>query len=406
MVSLYTKLQAHMVYTPRQNQAKPLLFKYLCIAPLWTLACKLGSLETLSAFWSKERALKMLFAFKNLKEASFAVLSVVMLGTVIVLSSCSQKESFLASGSSQFIVQDLNPPYLDILWVLDDRSPMTLVRDHLISEASNFFARLDSIPGNYQMGITTMDMLKNRGSLKPAGTILTKKTGSLNERLHVFENLLSQIINLQTGAENTGLAATLLSLNYNFKPRVGVPLVLVFISDGDDFSDFQTVTAQDPVDFFAAQILSLKGNQEDLVKAYAINYVPLTASTSLSDVRCATRNNADIDKAGTGAVRANGTPWFQNRYFRLANKLKGDSADLCSSFSSKIDLSGLRLKSLPTRFKVEQNVSNPSLLQISVTSSSGESLNIPWTFDASTNEIVFRTAPPEGASIQILVSSN
>lgn len=126
---------------------------------------------------------------------------------------------------------------------------MTLVRDHLVSEASNFFVRLDSIPSNYQMGITTMDTLRNRGALRPAGTILTKKTGSLAERLNVFETLLSQIINLQTGAENTGMAATLLSLNNHFKPRAGVPLVLVFISDGDDFSNFSSVTSQDSVDF-------------------------------------------------------------------------------------------------------------------------------------------------------------
>jgi len=135
---------------------------YLYDNASWTLACKMGCRETLGAFWSRERSLKTIISFKNVKEASFAVLSVLLLGTVIALSSCSQKESFLASGSSQFIVQDLNPPYLDILWVLDDRSPMTLVRDHLVSEASNFFVRLDSIPSNYQMCITTLDTLRNR----------------------------------------------------------------------------------------------------------------------------------------------------------------------------------------------------------------------------------------------------
>lgn len=350
--------------------------------------------------------MKTFTSFRNLKEISLAVLSLIFLGTAVVLSSCSQKESFLTSGSSQFIVQDLNPAYLDILWVVDDRSPMNLVRDHLVSEASNFFVRLDGIPGNYQMGITTMDMLRNRGALKPAGTVLTKKLGTLAERVQVFENLLSQIINLQTGAENKGFAATLLSLNQHFTPRAGVPLVLVFISDGDDFSSFSSVTNQDAVDYFAAQILSLKGNKEDLVKAYSINYVPLTSSTSISDARCATRNNADIDKAGSGAVRADGSPWFQNRYFRLAQKLKGDTADLCSSFASKIDLSGLRLKALPNRFRVEGTVTNPSLLSVTVNDRTGQSVNIPWTFDSRTNEVVFQTAPPEGSSIHFLISSN
>lgn len=366
----------------------------------------MGGVETPRAFFSKERTLKPLSSLRSFKEVSFAVLSLIALGTVIILSSCSQKEAFVASGRSQFIVQDLNPPYLDILWVLDDRSPMNLVRDHLVSEASNFFVRLDSIPSNYQMGITTMDMLRNRGALKPAGTILNKKTGTLAERVSVFENLLAQVINLQTGAENTGLATTLISLNQYFQPRSGVPLVLVFISDGDDFSDFRSVTTQDPVDYVAAQILSLKGNKEELVRAYSINYVPLTSSTSTSEVRCATRNNADIDKAGSAAVRGDGGVWFQDRYFRLARKLKGDTADLCSSFSSRIDLSGLRLKSLPKRFKVEGNVVNPSLLTVQVIDKTGQTLTIPWTFDKATSEVVFQTAPPEGSSIQMLISPN
>ncbi len=349
--------------------------------------------------------MKYFIALKNLKEASLAVLSLIVLVAVIVLSGCAQRESLTSGSSSRFIVQGLNPPYLDILWVLDDRSPMNAVRDHLVSEAQKFFIRLDSIPQNYQMGITTMDTLRNRGALKPASTILTKEVGTLEERVTFFGNLLSQVINLRTGAENTGLTATLLSLNNHFRPRAGVPLVLVFISDGDDFSTVTTSTLADSVDAFSAQVLSLKENKEELVKAYSINYKPLISGVSIADQRCATRNNADIDKASTGALRSDGTPWFQNRYFRVASKLKGDTADLCGSFADTINLSGLRLKELPRRFKVE-GTTDASKLRVSVYDRNQNLLNISWTYDLANQEVVFATAPPEGSTIQILVSPN
>lgn len=340
-----------------------------------------------------------------MKDSSVALLSFLLLAAVVILSACSQKESFTTSGSSRYFVQDFNPPYLDILWVIDDRSPMNLVRDHMIEEAQKFFIRLDNIPDDYQMGITTMDTLRNRGALKPSGRVLTKSVGTLSQRVSIFGNLLSQIINLQTGAENTGLQAVLLSLNQHFRPRPGVPLVLVFISDGDDFSNFRSVTQQDSVDYFASQVLALKNNQSDLVRAFSINYVPHSSSNNFSEIRCATRNNADIDKAGSGAVRSTGEPWFQDRYFRLASRLNGDTADLCSSFSETINLSGIRLKELPTRFAVGAPISNVEKLSVMVSDRNQNTVNIPWSYDAASQEVVFEIAPPEGSSIQILIGS-
>jgi len=342
---------------------------------------------------------------KKSREVSVAALSLMIMTAILILSGCAQRESFLSSGRAQAFVQDLNPPYLDILWVIDDRSPMNWVREHLVTEAQNFFVRLDTMSGNYRMGITTMDTLRNRGALKPARTVLTKNLGTLTERVNVFGNLLSQVINLQTGAENTGFEATLLSLSDHFETRSGVPLVLVFISDGDDFSVFPNSTP-DSVDQMAAILLSLKGNKEELIKAYSINYVPASSGTNMSDIRCATRNNADIDKAGTGAIRPTGGTWFQDRYFRLARKLKGDTADLCSSFSEKIDLSGLRLKTLPRTFKLDSPVSDSSKLRVVVTDRNGQNLDIPWTLHAASQEVVFQVAPPEGSSIQVLISGS
>jgi len=348
---------------------------------------------------------KTLSSLKVLKELSAAFLCVLFLSAAIFLSSCSQKEGFVTAGDNQFYLQDLNPPYLDILWVIDDRSPMFFMQSHLVKEAEKFFTRLDSIPNNYQMGITTMDTLINNGALKPSSTILTKERGTLAQRVNIFSGILSRIINLRTGAENTGFQAALLSLNNQFQPRQGVPLVVVFISDGDDFSSFNISPQTDSVDHMAAQLLGLKGNKEDLLKVYSINYIPFTGSQDFRDIRCATLNNADIDKAGTGAMRSNGQPWFQDRYFRLAKKLKGDTADLCSAFSEKINLSGLKLKTLPNRFKVNSPVSNVNQLKVSVTDQTGQALNLSWSFDSATQEVVFVSAPPEGSRIQIIVGN-
>ena len=66
----------------------------------------------------------------------------------VVLVGCQNEERFELRGYTEHFIQDFNPEFIDILWVIDDRSPManikiSLGRDHLTHEATHFFRRLD-----------------------------------------------------------------------------------------------------------------------------------------------------------------------------------------------------------------------------------------------------------------------
>ena len=296
----------------------------------------------------------------------------------IALSGCSD-ENFRVNGTTDVFVQDANPELLDILWVLDDRSPMFNARTNVLTEASRFFERLDSVPATDRMGVVTADMQFAMGRLQPVGAPLLLEKGRRDEatqrenRLLLFQSLLSQIINLRTGAHVRAFEAAKTALTGEFRPRQDVPLVLVFLSDSDDDSSLdggQTDRVAQYGDFFA----SLKSEKPDLLRVYSLNYESLSPGADWSEKsakRCATFYSADIDMPG-----------FRDDFFRLARRFVrpdalGATADLCGPFASNIDLNGLRLR-------------------VRVIGANGAEVSPgSWQYDEARNMIVFDIAPPE-----------
>lgn len=314
--------------------------------------------------------------------------SLFLITVTVLLSSCANEDGLSKVARSELFVQDYNPENLDILWVVDDRSPLNKIRTQLTSQASQFFTRLDQTPRNYRMAITNV----NNGSLLPASSpvIITPNVGTLTERTQFFSNLIYQTINLATAAWNRGFASAYYALTQDFIPRANVPLVLVFVSDTDDYSP--TPGAVDSVNFYSQQFINMKGGDPKLVRGYSINYRPLAAGETINTSnRCTTHfYDADIDQPG-----------FKNSYYRMAQALGGDKGDLCASWAGSIDLSGLRLQTLATEFTLAGNPASASAIIVAVTDANGNSLTIPWIYVPETRKIVFQTAPPEGAKIQV-----
>jgi hypothetical protein len=332
--------------------------------------------------------MRRLFRATNLS-LFLSVFGVVLLG----LSACADKSKLLQANSSLSFNQDLNPPLLDILWVLDDRSQFYNApgRNNIISEAQKFFTRLDGSTSSYQMGFITADMLHSQGRLQPLANpiILKKNMGTLDQRVALFSSLLTQVaFNGNTGGLNKAFETTAIALNQYFQPRANVPLVLVFISDSDDHSSVPT--SESAVSYYSRKFLSFKNNNPDLLRVYSINYERLQSGQVIDrNNRCVTQYNADIDLSG-----------FQDRFSQLARVLKGETGGICGAFSQKISLDGLRLKQLPNRFKIDVPIQENTLKVI--VSLNGVELNdLTWTFDSSTNEVVFNEAPPEGSRIDV-----
>ncbi|NDG27247.1 MAG: hypothetical protein EB120_08750, partial [Proteobacteria bacterium] len=63
-----------------------MLFNFINLSthPPWTLPCKLGHWDLYDPLYRGEKTLKYLVALKNFREASLAILSLIVLVTIIV----------------------------------------------------------------------------------------------------------------------------------------------------------------------------------------------------------------------------------------------------------------------------------------------------------------------------------
>lgn len=322
-----------------------------------------------------------------------------VLPVVALLASCQGEETFTSKFVTNSFVQDYNPAYVDILWVIDDRSPMFNAQARLKDEAKKFFERLDAVTSQYRMGLVTADARIAKGRLQPVGSqlILDKSKGTLSERVTEFGDLIGQLYNLDTDAFGKGLESAKLALKGEFSSSASVPLVLVFISYTDD--DSATTSGQSAVDEYKAFFLGLKGGKQDLLRVYSINYMPLPSgivpeSPESLEHRCASPFDNEIDSSpGT----------YEDRYFKVATALGGQTADLCDAggFASSVDITGIRLKELPKRFALTQKP-NPGTIQVNVQKSTNVLVTgLTWKYDAATNEVVFDDTPPEGTTVVI-----
>ncbi len=325
----------------------------------------------------------------------------VLMVASLALTRCANKESIISQAITKDFPQDLNSPYVDILWMINDRSPMHDALPKLLPEATAFFKRLDATAQSYRMAFASADMEIHPAELRPTDAPATlnkesKANNTVEDRANYFSSILARYINLSTGPTEMGLASVKAILETKFIPRPNVPLVLIYVSDSFDAST--GFTGPDAVTYYENALLALKGGDRKLIRVYAINYKPLAGEVRSTDNRCATYYHADADEK----------PAANERYFKLAKRFAVDlpnpdavTGTLCKPFGAQIDITGLKAKQAPNRFKLD---SNPQVntLKVSVfVKDSNDTYDIKWTYDATTNEIVFDTAPPEGTNIRV-----
>jgi hypothetical protein len=321
-----------------------------------------------------------------LNKAQNRLVLAILITVSALLAGCGSNDQFQSAQTQQFFTQSYDPPELDVLWVIDNRTDLTRkpsMVSHLTSEAQTFFTRLDQMTtSDYRMAIIDVDATTGvAGELQPTYSpqILTQGVGDITSRTALFGSIIGEIVNLNVSAINSGLLNTLIALQTTFIPRAGVPMVLVWISDSDDNSTLPAAASgMTKLQYFAQQFQSLTGNTPSLLVPYSVNYLSSTDN-------CATQYNIDRDQSFTP----------------LAEQLGGSAADLCGSFGSTIDLTGLQLTTLPTSFALS-GTPDPSSITISIFDSANNSYPVPsYTYDSSTNSVVFATAPPAGTTIEI-----
>lgn len=160
---------------------------------------------------------------------------------LLSVSGCKEAASFYTNSlRSQAFVQPSNESRYDFLWVLDNSGSMKPRRDYLRDRLNGFLSILNSRKVvDYQFAVATTDAFSHQGALvKTSSGLEVVKSKSSSNPSRDFAELVDSITDSNTSFWEQGLENSYLAILKNGSKfmRKGVPLVVVYLTDEDDFS--------------------------------------------------------------------------------------------------------------------------------------------------------------------------
>ena len=159
----------------------------------------------------------------------------------LALVGCREDAIFYSNLTrSDVYIQQYSDTKYDFLWVLDNSASMLSRRQFVRDNIQNFLNILNSRKAvDFQMAVTTTDMFAQAGDLitAPGGLRVVKST-STNVSAD-FASLVNAVVDtpltsfLEQGLESAYQAIQLHGSEFS---RSGVPLIIIFVSDEDDYS--------------------------------------------------------------------------------------------------------------------------------------------------------------------------
>jgi len=166
--------------------------------------------------------------------------AVIVMAALFSLVRCDVEDAFYSNLlRSDVFVQLYSDSKYDILWVLDNSASMTSRRQFVVDNMQNFLTILNSRKAvDFQMAVTTTDMFSNSGNLiASAGGLKVVKSTAANP-VADFAAIVSNVVDSPTSFWEQGLESSYQAIR-NHKSefsRTGVPLIVIFLTDEDDFS--------------------------------------------------------------------------------------------------------------------------------------------------------------------------
>jgi len=169
---------------------------------------------------------------------------------LLILSSCKEGASFYTNSlRSQFFVQPNTNSNYDFLWVMDNSGSMKPRRDYIRDNIDMFLTTLNSRKAiNYQMAVTTTDAFRDAGALvKTASGLELVKSNSSNP-VADFAEVVNSIKDSNTSFWEQGLESSYQAVfKYGNKfSRSGVPLIVIYVTDEDDYSCKESCWGNEP----------------------------------------------------------------------------------------------------------------------------------------------------------------
>lgn len=346
-------------------------------------------------------------------------LFVLLFLTVLVAGCSSRNMSFdllqTSQGFQQSSAQINNK--IDMLWVVDNSGSMDPLQQNLVSNFNQFIVNFQAKGFDYKMAVTTTDAYL--AAVNYQNNIALAKVrdgaGMTHSGYFYITSLIPDIVknfvlNATQGSQGSGderafqsLFETLnSSLNGDFL-RPGAFKAIVILSDEDDFTD----AMRPEYSWNKGGIVDHDYQNPNLISVdqVIVNLDRLTGST-------ATQKNYNVstiavldDACQAQHVKQSSVSIIGKRYMELAQKTNGILGSICdASYASSLNFIQQRILELSTKFVLNRKP-NVSSIHISVDRQSvlNDAAN-GWTFEASSNSIIFHGTAVPAASSQIDVS--
>ncbi|NBY20694.1 VWA domain-containing protein [bacterium] len=335
------------------------------------------------------------------KVAQFCLLSIIAL----LNTHCNTKEQVYSNLlRSDVFVQDYAERKYDFLFVFDTSGSFKPRRDYVKNNMQTFISTLNSRKAvDYQIAVTTVDVFGGfnpslpdnrgvRGNLVASNSGLKIVTGNSSDPSGDFASIMQNIEESNTSFWEQGLEAAyqVIFQHKSEFSRPGVPLVIIFMSDSDDWSckdncwgeqpETNTNWVAHPLSRYSDYFKTVKANENSEVLIFPIVGVP--------------GGKCEVEFAGSRYIS------IQESLGGLSTSLSVCDADLPSSFNGIAKLVADR----GAVFKLS-SVASGSNFSVVVNNEEIPFSPENYIYDTASNSVVFTgLSPKKGSIIEIVYS--
>lgn len=314
--------------------------------------------------------------------------------------SCAQKDAFYTnSARANLFTQSYVVEAYDFLWVLDNSHSMDPKRQYLADNMQSFLSTLNTHKAiDYQMAVTDIDFFSNAGGLISNSDGLTVvKSATSQDPAGDFASIVNSIQYSQTAFWEQGLIQAKLAIQNNGTQfmRNGVPLIVIFLTDDDDWS------CQGMLDGESSCYGVEPENNPDVDlydTGYFINFfstlkAPQSTTTTLFPIVGTSDADCIVERVGM-------------RYQEVAKQVGGDTVTggLCpDTIAASLNNVALTLANRGVIFPLSYPATGLGIQVYVNNTLVPQSADNGYTFDAPTNSIVFNgdAIPGNGAQIEV-----
>ncbi len=320
---------------------------------------------------------------------------VVVVGLMLLAAGCKEDATFYSNLlRSDVYVQQYSDSKYDFLWVLDNSASMVNRRQFVRDNLQTFLNTLNSRKAvDYQMAVTTTDMMTFAGDLVTApGGLRVVKSATSSDVVADFASLVNAVVDSPTSFWEQGLesAYQAIKLHGSEFSRTGVPLIVIFVTDENDYSCSSHCFGVEPENN-PDTVLYPSSRYSDYFSAYKISensstfVFPIVGVTSGA---CTVASNGDRYKSTQEDVGGLG---------KTASICNDDMQASYNGIASVIGDRGMV-------FKLSQN-GTAAGLRVFVNDVLIPGTPDNYTFDAASNSIIFSgIIPANGSVIQVSYS--